>query len=201
MTHRCAAAVLACFVLAGCGYNSKELYPEGYRTVSAPIFENLTFYRGVEFKLTEALVKEIEKRTPYKVVASGAADTRLTGTITSIEQSLLSRRRDGNVPDELELTLTVNFEWQDLRTGRPIIDRRGFSSVGRYIPARSVGEPVQIAQYQAVQSMARDIVSAMRSDWLTAPPPAEGQAEGQPASPAATPSGEAPGEAPEAAEE
>ena len=168
MTRRVLATMglLICAMLVGCGYRSNDLYPENYRTVAVPIFENLSFYRGVEFKLTEALVKEIEKRTPYKVTRSTSADTRLTGTITSIEQDLLSRQRDGNIPDEMQLTLTVNYEWQDLRTGRPILDRHGFSAVGRYIPSRVVGEPIQIAQYQAVGAMARDIVSSMRSDLI-----------------------------------
>jgi len=154
-----------CMLLSGCGYSSEQLFPEGYRTVAVPIFENRTFYRGVEFDLSEALVKELELRSPYKVIDPCGADTILQGTITRIEQDQLSRRRAGGVPQELEVTITVDFEWRDLGSGQPICDRRGFESVGRYIPTEPVSQPFEAAQHQAVWQMARDLVSVMQSDW------------------------------------
>ena len=54
------------------------------RTVSVPIFDNQSFYQDVEFDLTEALVKEIELRTPYKVTGADRADTILQGEIVSV---------------------------------------------------------------------------------------------------------------------
>lgn len=149
----------------GCGYSSKELYPKEIHTVAVPIFENRTFYRGVEFELAEAMVKQIESRTPYKVVAPGTAQTILEGTITQIEQSRLSRRRPGGLPQEMELTITVDFVWKDLGKGGVIKDRRGFQAVGRYIPTAGIGEPFEVAQHDAVERLARDIVSTMRTDW------------------------------------
>ncbi len=151
--------------LTGCGYSSKELFPTQYQTVASPSFENRTFYRGIEFELAEALVKQVESRTPYKVVAPGVAQTILEGTITEVEQTQLSRRRPGGVPQEVELTITIDFIWKDLSSGEVIADRRGFVSVGRYVPTSGIGEPFEIAQHQAVQRLADDIVSAMRSDW------------------------------------
>ncbi len=149
----------------GCGYSSKELYPTEIHTVAVPIFENRTFYRGVEFELAEAMVKQVESRTPYKVVAPGTAQTILEGTITDIEQTQLSRRRPGGLPQELELTVTVDFVWKDLGKGGVLKDRRGFQAVGRYIPTAGIGEPFETAQHDAVERLARDIVSTMRTDW------------------------------------
>ena len=149
----------------GCGYSSKELFPTQYNTVAVPIFENRTFYRGMEFELAESMVKQIESRTPYKVVAPGGAQTIMEGTITNVEQTQLSRRRPGGVPQEVELTVTADFVWKDLGSGEVITDRRGFVAVGRYIPTSGIGEPIEIAQHLAIQRMASDIVSTMRSDW------------------------------------
>jgi hypothetical protein len=73
------------------GYHAEELFPEQYQTVAVDIFDNRTFFQGVEFDLTEALVKEIELRTPYKVVANDRADTVITGTIHTVRQLSLSR--------------------------------------------------------------------------------------------------------------
>ena len=149
----------------GCGYSSKELFPTEVHTVAVPIFENRTFYRGVEFELAEAMVKQVESRTPYKVVAPGMAQTILEGTITDIEQTQLSRRRPGGLPQEMEVTVTVDFVWKDLGKGGVIKDRRGFQAVGRYIPTAGIGEPFETAQHDAVERLARDIVSTMRTDW------------------------------------
>lgn len=159
------AAVALALLAAGCGYAAKDTFPTEYRTVAVPIFENKSFYRGVEFDVTEALVKEIELRTPYKVVKAGAASSELSGTVTAVEQNLVSRRAIAGVPQEVEVTVRVDFAWKDLRTGQPIRDRQGFEAVGRYIPARPVGQPFEVAQHMAAEQLAEDIVSVMRADW------------------------------------
>ncbi len=159
------ALTLAMFTLAGCGYSHKELFPKDVRTVAVPIFENRTFYQGVEFDLTEALIKEIERRTPYKVVAEDRADTILRGRVVAVEQRRLSQTRLGGLPEEVEARVVVDFTWTTVGTGQTIRDRQGFAAVGRYIPARPLGEPFEVAQHEAVATMARDIVSTLRSDW------------------------------------
>ncbi len=163
----CRAVVVALLVgvSAGCAYRSGELYPQAYQTVAVPIFENRTFYRGVETDLAEALTKEIELRTPYKVVGRNVADTVLEGTITAVEQDLLERRRPGAVPQEVEVTVTAEFRWRDQRSGQVIVDRRGFASPGRYRPTSGLDERFELAQHDAVQNLARDIVSTLRSEW------------------------------------
>lgn len=152
--------------LTGCGYSQEELYPTEVQSVNVPIFENKTFYRDVEFDLNEAIVKEIELRTPYKVVSHEAeADTKLTGSIVEVHQSQRSRRRPGGLPQEMEVTVVVDFEWRNLRNQSIMRERRGFPAVGSYIPTAELGEPFEVAQHQAVQRMATDIVSTMRADW------------------------------------
>jgi len=159
---------LLCFCLLaamGCGYRHQELFTEEYQTVAVPIFENRTFYRTAEFDLSEALVKEIERRTPYKVTSPTTADTIVEGVISDIQQRMVTRRASGGVPQEIELTVTVNFQWKDLRSGEVLRDRRGFQAVGRHIVAQPMGEPIEIAQHAAMEQLAREIVSTMRADW------------------------------------
>lgn len=160
-----AALLLVMMVAGGCGYKAGELFPDTYRSVAVPIFENRTFYRGVERDLTEALVKELQQRTPYALATPAAADTVLQGTITRVEQDMLSRQQPGAAPAELEVAVTVNFEWKDLRTGEVITDRRGLVAVGRYVPASPVGESLEVGVRTAVERLADEIVSAMRQEW------------------------------------
>ena len=151
--------------LCGCGYSHQPLFADDAGTVAVPIFENQTFYRDVERDMTEALIKEIELRTPYKVVSSPQADTRLSGVIQRVDQHRLNRRRQGGLPTEMDMSVTVDFLWQDLRSGKTLRHRSGLIATGQYIPAVEVGEQYQTAQHQAVQDMARKIVSAMAEPW------------------------------------
>ena len=51
-------------------------------TVSVPIFENDTYRRGLEYQLTEAVQKEIQTRTPYRLARGTDAEIRTGVEIT-----------------------------------------------------------------------------------------------------------------------
>ena len=146
----------------GCGYSHKALYPQDVSTVNVKIFGNRTFYQGVEFDLTEAIIKEVELRTPYKAVSGGGGDRVLEGEVVSISQSSGSRSGEGGLIEELEVRVTVDFTWRDAHSGQILRERRGVSDVGHYKPATPVGEPFEVAQHEAVGRMASRIVATMR---------------------------------------
>lgn len=117
---------LSCLALTSCesgghfsvfGYTTKPNYDPCIKTVYVPIFQNSTFYRGMEFDLTRAVVKEIEMKTPFKVVSDrDKADTELTGTIVAFTKQILNRNQLNEVR-EAEQVLTVGVVWKDLRSG------------------------------------------------------------------------------------
>jgi hypothetical protein len=120
----CAAALLIALALSSCesgghftvlGYTTRPNYDESIKTVRVPIFENRTFRRGLEFDLTRAVIREIELKTPYKVV-QGDADTELKGTIISYNKNIINRNQLNEVR-EAETTLAVELVWKDLRSG------------------------------------------------------------------------------------
>ena len=154
-----------CLLLTGCGYSTTELYPTQYTTVTVPNFENRSNDRNVEFTLREALIKELEQRTPYKAISgTGLADTQLTGTVVRVDRQLISRDADVGLPQEIEVTVTVDFQWRDLRTGQVIRAYRGLASSGQFVPNRTVGEFDNDGVRLAVSRLASDIVSRMRED-------------------------------------
>jgi hypothetical protein len=103
------------------GYSTRPNYDTRYKTVKVNIFKNPTFWAvvpvpGLEMQLTQAIVREIEAKTPYKVVRDNA-DTELIGNIKTFNQGILNynqlfERR------EVETTLLVEVAWRDLRTGK-----------------------------------------------------------------------------------
>lgn len=162
---------LAWMPIAGCqdgrvaGYGADELFPEDVGTVSVSILENRDFYREVEFDVTEALIKEIELRSPYKVVRRANADTELTGTILSVRQGVVSRSFDGGLPQEVQVTVSLSFEWKDLRSGQVIRKRDRIVGQSTYAPTRPMSQPFRTAQHSAAAALAREVVSVMRDDW------------------------------------
>lgn len=154
---------MAFCLLASCGYSSKPLYTPSVKTIAVPIWGNKTFRREWEFRLTEAISKNIESRTPYKIVPQQRADTVLTGEIVDIQQTVLTRRYGTNLPRESQLIVVVNFTWKDLRTGRVIVERKQFNRSATEIP--QIGERVVDAEQLAIERLAAAIVEQMQSDW------------------------------------
>ena len=103
------------------GYTIGSLHDTRYRTIYVPIFENKAFQagplRGLEYNLTEAVQREIEKSSPYKVVSSRErADTELLGAIVATPKHILNRNQLNEIR-EGEMELQVELVWRDVRTG------------------------------------------------------------------------------------
>jgi hypothetical protein len=102
------------------GYSTQPEYDECIRTVYVPIFQNRTMRRGLEFEVTRAVIREIEAKTPYKVVSNpDQADTELCGTIVSVTKNMLNRNQLNEVR-EAEMVLGAEVVWKNLRTGESL---------------------------------------------------------------------------------
>jgi len=156
-------AATAAVMLLGCGYNSGSLVSREYSTIYVPIWENYTFRRGLEFRLTEILQKEIERKTHLKLTTEERADTKLTGEIVNFEQRVLTEDVLDN-PVETQVTVVVSFRWEDSRTGQTIVKEVALSQTAEAIPGR--GEtPEGAAATEAFEDLAERIVEKMESGW------------------------------------
>jgi hypothetical protein len=130
-----------------------------------PIFTNPTFHRGVEVELTDAVIKEIQSSTPWKVTDASVAETTLSGSITDVRLRRLSTNRQSGLVQELAVVLTVDFDWKDARSGKVLTSRRSFNASETFVPTKPVGDRLEVGEHAAVQQMARDIVAELRSAW------------------------------------
>jgi hypothetical protein len=159
------ALVGGILALPGCGYSTNPTYNTEYQTVFVPIFKNKTFYQGLEFDVTKALINEIEARTPYKSLTTSTADTTLEGTIISVDQAIVSRERETGLPQDMEFRITVDVVWKKSLTDKVIRERRGMVVVGRFLPNQTVGDTYFRGQHEAAQRIAQQVTAFMRSDW------------------------------------
>lgn len=177
MKHQAMTAVLVMvalwivFRIGGCasdprsGYAFASSYRTDIETVAVPIFDNTTFSHGLEVQLTDALVKEIHRSTPYRVVSEQRADTILNGSITVADLQKLRTASDSGLVQELGLELAVTFEWKDARTGQVLVSRRNFRSAESFVPGRGAQERLESAESATIQQIARDMVGELRSAW------------------------------------
>jgi hypothetical protein len=157
------ATILAPF--GGCGYSVRAPYNYEVKTVYVPLFRSISFRREVQLQLTEILQKEIERRTPYKVVGKQeGADTILDGTLNFADKNIVVES-PFNLPRQLTATINVNVSWtqnpptpEDLDRGSTLI-----SETVNFVP--EIGETSETAFYRCNQLIARQIVDMMEAPW------------------------------------
>jgi uncharacterized protein YbaP (TraB family) len=147
------------------GYSTSSTYDTGVRTVAVPIFENETFEYRLEAMLTEAIIKEIQQTTPWRVVSAGNADTTLIGTLTDADIRKTATKAGVGYAQEQSVELVVDFDWKDNRTGQTLVSRRQFAAAEIFAASLPVQERIEIGQHAAIQRLARDIVHELRSNW------------------------------------
>jgi hypothetical protein len=126
------------------GYTTQPNYDTCIKTVYVPIFNNEVITdsvrRGIEVDLTKAVVREIELKTPYKVVSDRCrADTELIGRVVNLNKDVLNRNPLNEIR-EGQTTLTVEITWRDLRTGEILSRPRPAGAVMTAIPGQPAPE-------------------------------------------------------------
>ena len=157
--------VCICFGIAGCdGYSNQWSYPENVTSVYVEMFDSRSFRRGHEYVLTDAICKRIEAQTPYKIVSDrDAADTLLSGEVTSIGSSVLSGERYSGDPLEKETILTVSANWKDLRSGELLIANESVSASASYSP--KMDQDFDYSANLAASRVAEKVVELMEKKW------------------------------------
>lgn len=160
-----AAALLLLALAPGCGYSFRPPYDKAVRTVYVPIFRTQTYRRDINYQLTELVMKEIERRTPYKVVSSPeGADTMLIGVIQSTDKNTVVENPD-NLPRQLNASVTVSVKWTRIPPS-PAEEKRGpviITELSNFAP--EIGESTETAFYRTCQQIATQIVDMMEEPW------------------------------------
>lgn len=166
-----AALILLGLALAvsapGCkitGYSIRPPYDTNIKTVYVPVFKSVTFRRDINLMLTELVQKEIERRTPYKVVGTPEdADTTLEGTVNFSDKNVMLEN-PYYLPRQLTTTMVVQATWTDNKAEEkkppnPAVIMETFN----FYP--EIGESAQAAYYRTCEKLAVQIVNMMEQPW------------------------------------
>ncbi len=173
------APVLGAMLIAAAGcatyrVGNNTLYATNVRTIYVPMVQSDSFRTtpsvDIGERLTEALCKEIEKRTPFKVVGSeDGADSVLTARIVADTKRMV-------VESPTDQSRQVEMNYQTLVTWA---DRGGtvIASGEVPLPAATVdvgqsaslvpeyGRSVASTQQEAIVKLAQQIVGLMEEPW------------------------------------
>lgn len=162
------AAFLIC-AAGGCsvggiqGYTNDWLHPQDVSSVYVEMFDTRSFRRGHEYALTSAICKQIEARTPYKIISNrDTADTILSGEMT-IGQGVLSSERYEGRPLEREVVIKVIFTWKNLKTGEILVNREQVMASGDFTD--KLNQDFAYAADVAVNRAAERVVEKMEQSW------------------------------------
>jgi hypothetical protein len=158
---------------AGCAayrVGNGTLYAPDVHTVFVPMIQSDSFRRDLGERLTEAVVKEIELKTPYKVVGTPDADSVLSARLVGDTKRVIVENQNDD-PRALELNLVAEVTWynrrrQPLAPPAAIPVPPGVVPIGQtaaLIP--EAGQSVASQQQQAIQRLAEQIVSTMEEPW------------------------------------
>lgn len=160
-------AALLLALIGGCGYSIRPPYEGRIRTVYVPVFKSVSFRRDLNLQLTEMVQKEIERRTPYKVVGSPeGADSTLDGQIIFADKNLMIENPN-NLPREIIGSLTVNVRWTDNTSGQTV-EEQNLIPVPVYensVFFPELGETTQLGFQRAMEKISRDVVNMMEERW------------------------------------
>jgi hypothetical protein len=158
---------------SGCAayrFGAASLYPPDIQTVYVPMFESNSFRRNLSEGLTELVCKEIDLKTPYKVVGTPNADSVLSGKLIGDTKRVIVEDKFDQ-PREVEINMAVQVRWLNRKgdlinqaTSVPLPqDLITLSAAG--ILVTEYGQSVTTAQQQSMQRLATQIVSLMETPW------------------------------------
>jgi Lipopolysaccharide-assembly len=168
-----AAITTSTLLLTGCAHyqvGSESLYAPDIATVYVPMIESDSFRPDLGERLTEAVIKEIELKTPYKVVGTPDADSILAVKLSGDSRHLLGENSFDD-PRLSESAVYTQVSWLNRRR-LPMCPPESIAlppelldidQTANLVP--EAGQSVASSQQQAIERLAQQIVGTMEAPW------------------------------------
>jgi outer membrane lipopolysaccharide assembly protein LptE/RlpB len=162
------AVAALCFIFCGCGYHqvgaATHVGPQ-VRTLAVPIFLSKAQGFRTEAVFTEAVVRELDTRTRYRVLTAGDdADATLRGTILTETIAPLTYDATTGQTSSYLITVTASVTLTS-REGAVLYRNDAFGWRDQFQSTQDLNGSVQ-EDSAAVRRLARDFSTALVSDML-----------------------------------
>ena len=170
LTRSFATAVLSGLLLtAGCGYHavgSATRIPAGVQTIAVPVFATRAQAYRTELALTQAVVRELNTRTRYRVVTQETADADATLSGTVLTQTAVPLTYDSTTGETSSYLLTITAKVVlTARDGRVLYQNDALSYREQYQSTQDLSGFIR-EDSPAVHRLATEFARAVVSDML-----------------------------------
>ena len=157
---------------AGFGYHvgSQSLFGQDVRTVYVPMVEADPTRRHLAERLTEAIIKEVEARSPYKVTGRPSADSTLECRIVGRSERV-SLVDNSNDPRQKTGEMILQVRWRDrrsqdlLQSDMPMWNERAARITANDSMVAEFGQSLLTSEQNQIDRIASQIVGMMESPW------------------------------------
>ncbi len=154
-------SILLATGLSSCGYNlgfSKPAPLQHAETVTVEMFENNSLEHLAGILVTNAVADTMQRDGTFKLASSGAADICIRGTISEVQFSSVRPNPENTyISSEIDLTLFVNYQVVDNRTGKTIYQGRLKNASTFFNESGNVQAARESALGYAAQKTAEDL--------------------------------------------
>ena len=161
-------------LLTGCGYTTRSLLPDNYRTVFVEPFENKIDYMntedrklyvpGMEAKVREAVVDRYLFDGNLRVGTQDGADLVLKGKLLGFAREEIRLNQDESVK-EYRIRITVALSLLDPSEKKEIWAEPSFSGEATYYTAGPLVKSESQAIEDALKDLAQRVVARTIEDW------------------------------------
>lgn len=166
-SRRWLLSLILLLVQTGCRYSTHSGLPDHIKTVEVELFQNETFYKGLEQKLTQAVIEQINLTPNLKVVPRNG-DAVLSGVIKKVNNTVV-RQDMQDRPASVQTSIVAEYSLEDAIEGTMlyhnvrISSSRSSASAGLYDIDR--GEARESAEDAAIRELAKEIVRRTLGAW------------------------------------
>jgi outer membrane lipopolysaccharide assembly protein LptE/RlpB len=165
----CLVPLALALLLSGCGYHtagSATHIPASVRTIAVPVFATHSQAYHSEMALTQAVVRELDTRTRYRVLSSNStdADAVLSGTILTQTSVPLTYDSTSGETSSYLVTLTVKVVLT-ARDGRVLYQNDALAYREQYQSTQDLNGFLR-EDPAAVNRLARSFAHALVDDML-----------------------------------
>jgi outer membrane lipopolysaccharide assembly protein LptE/RlpB len=160
---------VVCLALTGCGYHTAGAathIPASVRTLAVPVFATRALAYHTEMALTQAVVRELNTRTKYRILNSDSpeADAVLRGTVLTQTSVPLTYDSTNGETSSYLVTITIKVVLSE-RDGRVLYQNDAFSYREQYQSTQDLGGSIR-EDPAAVNRLSHDFAQALVGDML-----------------------------------
>ena len=154
-------ALLAAALLSGCaGYTWGTSVPKEYRTVSVPVFENLTTVSEIGPIVTQYTLREFQREGSFKIVRPEDAAIEVQGVLSSMSRPGISYDRgEGMRASEYGYEVVADVTFVDKRNGKVLLERKGIRGKTTFLTNDDLLTGQRNAAFRVADDIARQVVN------------------------------------------